>query len=269
MFFRGVVENDADPLNLQRVQIRVLGIHSDDPNDVPTDCLPWAEPALPITNGKVDGGYGVMDTPSIGDWVWLFFEDEWKQLPHYFAVIRTVKDINRDFKQPLDRASSKINEKLIRNRVERDRWENKTITSNDEFQRTDTWKNKLTIDKDQESYEDHFGNKITMNNDEIVIENKATAKVKMKSNGDIEVWSGPTGTISIGNNPTSSSVNWTNLSVWMTSIETAIMTHTHLNILGLPTPPDPATIPAVVQPAQQVKPMVESKKIKISGFEDI
>ena len=44
MFYRAVVENNADPKQLGRVQVRVFGIH-DSGSGVSTSALPWAEVA--------------------------------------------------------------------------------------------------------------------------------------------------------------------------------------------------------------------------------
>lgn len=47
---RAFVENNVDPLEAGRLQVRILGIHSMDPDIAPTISLPWAEPALPLAN---------------------------------------------------------------------------------------------------------------------------------------------------------------------------------------------------------------------------
>src|SRR5574343_1328023 len=48
-FYRGFVEDNEDPLESGRVRVRILGIHSLDPAEVPTANLPWAEPVLPLS----------------------------------------------------------------------------------------------------------------------------------------------------------------------------------------------------------------------------
>lgn len=101
MFFKGLVINNADEINARRVQVRVLSVHpmegEVDYNLVPDECLPWARPAVPITAGKNTGSTGEFDVPDLGDWVWLFFEDDEYQRPVYFASIVSDMDVNSSF----------------------------------------------------------------------------------------------------------------------------------------------------------------------------
>jgi len=60
--FYGVVENRHDPMMLGRVQVRIMGLHSDikvgDDNTgegIPTEDLPWAYPLQPITSAAMNG----------------------------------------------------------------------------------------------------------------------------------------------------------------------------------------------------------------------
>lgn len=53
---RALVENNADPLDSGRLQVRIMGIHSFDGNETPVDQLPWAEPALGLS---WSGGYNI------------------------------------------------------------------------------------------------------------------------------------------------------------------------------------------------------------------
>jgi hypothetical protein len=46
--YRAIVEDNEDPLDLGRVRVRIIGIHSLDPVETPVGHLPWAEPALSI-----------------------------------------------------------------------------------------------------------------------------------------------------------------------------------------------------------------------------
>ena len=56
--FYARVINVNDPLQLGRVQIRVLGTHSESEEDIPTADLPWAMVLMPTTEGGVSGiGY--------------------------------------------------------------------------------------------------------------------------------------------------------------------------------------------------------------------
>lgn len=44
--YRAIVEDNADPLKVGRVRVRIFGIHSLDPEETPVEHLPWAEPCL-------------------------------------------------------------------------------------------------------------------------------------------------------------------------------------------------------------------------------
>lgn len=47
----GVVENVVDdPLGINRIQVRLFGLHSDDPTVLPTEDLPWCSVLLPTTS---------------------------------------------------------------------------------------------------------------------------------------------------------------------------------------------------------------------------
>lgn len=46
--YRAIVEENIDPLDIGRVRVRILGIHSPDPSITPTEELPWAEPCLSL-----------------------------------------------------------------------------------------------------------------------------------------------------------------------------------------------------------------------------
>lgn len=49
-FYRAIVEDNVDPLESGRLRVRILGIHSMDASITPTENLPWAEPAVPISH---------------------------------------------------------------------------------------------------------------------------------------------------------------------------------------------------------------------------
>lgn len=44
--YRAIVEDNEDPLDIGRVRVRILGIHSLDTKETPVSHLPWAEPCL-------------------------------------------------------------------------------------------------------------------------------------------------------------------------------------------------------------------------------
>lgn len=54
-FLYGVVEDVMDPMQLGRVAVRWIGIHSDDRNQLPTNLLPWCQPLMPFTSAFISG----------------------------------------------------------------------------------------------------------------------------------------------------------------------------------------------------------------------
>lgn len=89
--FRGVVEDNDDPLKTGRVRVRIWGLHSPSrtknaTDGIPTDELPWAEPCLPVSEGGISG-YGIFSVPLQGSHVMLFFENGNIMSPRYFASV--------------------------------------------------------------------------------------------------------------------------------------------------------------------------------------
>jgi len=75
VWFTGVVENRNDPAKLGRVQVRCLGYHTEDLNDIPSEDLPWAHVMHPVTDPALQG---MGNSPSFlleGTWVIGFFRD--------------------------------------------------------------------------------------------------------------------------------------------------------------------------------------------------
>lgn len=82
MFYTGVVENRTDdPLKLGRCRVRILGLHSPDKIELPTENLPWAVLMQPV-NSAAMSGIGVSPTGLVeGTHVVVIFRDEFKQQP--------------------------------------------------------------------------------------------------------------------------------------------------------------------------------------------
>ena len=57
--YRAIVENNADPENSGRVQVRIFGLHSPLSVETPVDHLPWASPCLNIA---WSGGHNIHNT---------------------------------------------------------------------------------------------------------------------------------------------------------------------------------------------------------------
>lgn len=75
IWWQGVVEDVKDPLKLGRCRVRILGFHTENKIDIPTEKLPWAYPVQPITSAAISG-IGYSPTGLVcGSWVIGFFRD--------------------------------------------------------------------------------------------------------------------------------------------------------------------------------------------------
>jgi len=75
VWFQGVVEDRIDPEKLGRVRVRILGLHTENKTEIPTEDLPWAYPISPVNSASMNGiGYTPMG-PVEGTWVVGFFRD--------------------------------------------------------------------------------------------------------------------------------------------------------------------------------------------------
>ena len=86
--YYGVIESRADPKQLGRVRVRVLGIHTEDKVLLPTADLPWA---TVLSHDGSNSGLGT--TPSFyveGTWVLVDFFDEDMQEPYVIGGIPGV-----------------------------------------------------------------------------------------------------------------------------------------------------------------------------------
>lgn len=100
IFYTGVVENRLDPLYLGRCQVRVVGLHSENKTELPTELLPWAYPMQPITSGAMNGIGLTPLGPVEGTWVVIFFRDQDNQQPIMMGTIGGVpqdKEIDSNY----------------------------------------------------------------------------------------------------------------------------------------------------------------------------
>lgn len=107
-FFRAIVEDNIDDLQVGRVKVRIFGLHTDKKEKdefegIPTSELPWASPCLPIMEGSVSG-FGAWGVPLQGSHVMVFFENENIQNPMYFASVPGIPtnepDTTKGFNDP-------------------------------------------------------------------------------------------------------------------------------------------------------------------------
>jgi hypothetical protein len=92
-WWHGFVEDVDDPLKLGRCRVRIVGLHTFDKAQIPTNDLPWAIPIMPYTSASASG-VGISPTGIVpGSWVVGFFQDgEMCQQP---MVMGTYGGLNR------------------------------------------------------------------------------------------------------------------------------------------------------------------------------
>ena len=83
----GVVEDRADPAQLGRCKVRIIGYHTESRTELPKEELPWAVPIMPMTSASISG---VGETPAYveGSTVVGFFSDgDDEQVPVIFGTL--------------------------------------------------------------------------------------------------------------------------------------------------------------------------------------
>ena len=115
IWWNGVVEDRNDPLMIGRCRVRILGWHTADKAELPTDNLPWAQVVMPITSASQTGvGYAPVG-PVEGTWVMGFYRDgELAQEPVMVGTLPGVPEkfakINTGFNDPrLDTDDTDLN----------------------------------------------------------------------------------------------------------------------------------------------------------------
>ena len=93
VWWQGVVEDRHDPLYLGRCKVRILGWHTENKTEMPTESIPWAFPIQPITSAA-QTGVGISPTgPVEGTWVVGFFRDgEAAQEPVFFGTLGGIPE---------------------------------------------------------------------------------------------------------------------------------------------------------------------------------
>ena len=246
------VENDQDPKNEQRVQVRVLGIHNFDEAEVSKDSLPWALPVLSPNSGKVDGGYGEFDVPCVGDWVWVFFEDEYKFNPHYLGVIRTEKDKNSKYIQ-------------TQNKYIHDRWDNEVLIDAQKIQIT---KNNGHV---IEMHDDYILLKTVGKNQIKIDDTSDTITVKTVDNNyiqidpiDIQVYNSTGSCIKLeGENIILQSLGGVDIGVKGNALIAWLASHTHIGNLGVATsvPVQAGSLQTIVKDTIQYQEFVDMSEL--------
>jgi len=87
MFYTGIVENRSDPLQLGRCQVRIVGLHTHDKVQLPTEQLPWSVPVQPIGSAAMNGIGFTPVGPVEGTTVIIMFADDSQQQPIMLGTV--------------------------------------------------------------------------------------------------------------------------------------------------------------------------------------
>jgi predicted chitinase len=114
--YTGVVENRIDPLSLGRCQVRIVGVHTHDKNQLPTDDLPWSYPMQPVISAAMNGIGHTPIGPVEGTSVIVFFADDDMQQPIMLGTLGGIATppgiIELDGNAPLTGSTKLSNLKL-------------------------------------------------------------------------------------------------------------------------------------------------------------
>ena len=91
-WFIGRVVSVQDPMELGRVKVRIMGIHTENTNDIPDSGLPWAQTILPITEGGTNG-LGIHTGIQVNARVFgIFLDGTNSQLPLVLGSLPKLED---------------------------------------------------------------------------------------------------------------------------------------------------------------------------------
>ena len=90
-WFVGRVVDINDPLKLDRIKVRIFGIHTEDTNMIPTADLPWSQVAIPTTEGGTSGlGFNTQIKP-MAQVFGFFMDGRNSQLPLVIGSIPKIE----------------------------------------------------------------------------------------------------------------------------------------------------------------------------------
>ena len=103
-WFIGIVVDVNDPLRLDRVKVRIQGIHTSDTKMIPNDDLPWAQVVIPVTEGGSSGLGSNSSLKPRAQVYGIFLDGDDSQLPLVVGSIPKIESI-------VNETSSSVTEK--------------------------------------------------------------------------------------------------------------------------------------------------------------
>lgn len=299
-FYIGKVEENNDEEKRGRVQVRVVGIHTDEVSDDPTvdgipiEHLPWAEQCAPIFGGFSEKKAGIQTVPEIGSYVYVFFLNDDHNKPVYFGSVVGSNDLNYiDDDNPDDISTIQtksghkltINDKEDEESIILEEMNGNIVTINSDgilieeangntitmdengYILEDTNKNKITTSSDGVEIEDLQANKLISNSDGLKLETPITS-ASIKADGIIELNNTATkiemsgANVTIGVKGNFSLVRGEILESILNLLVTNYDTHVHNYIPPLiPAPSAAPTIPGTLPPlAPQLQSLISQLK---------
>ncbi len=98
-WFIGVVVDNVDPLKLDRVKVRIHGLHEN--NEIPTEDLPWAQVNLPVTEDGSSGLGGNSQLKNRAQVFGVFLDGKNSQLPLVLGSIPKIEREINDLAEPV------------------------------------------------------------------------------------------------------------------------------------------------------------------------
>ena len=99
-WFIGVVVSNNDPLKLDRVKVRIHGVHTEDTLAIPDEDLPWAQVNIPVTEDGSSGLGGNSRLKNRAQVFGIFLDGKDSQLPLVLGSIPKIETLRNDVSEP-------------------------------------------------------------------------------------------------------------------------------------------------------------------------
>ena len=99
-WFIGVVVSNNDPLKLDRVKVRIHGVHTEDTLAIPDEDLPWAQVNIPVTEDGSSGLGGNSRLKNRAQVFGIFLDGKDSQLPLVLGSISKIETLRNDVSEP-------------------------------------------------------------------------------------------------------------------------------------------------------------------------